>query len=83
MIGGEGEATANWMVEGAWIDYAKQYGALCFQVEHRYYGKSHPTVDLSVKNLQYLASQQALADLATFIQAMNDKYVQYMIPYIM
>lgn len=74
MIGGEGEATAKWMVEGAWIDYAQRFGALCFQLEHRYYGKSMPTVDLSTKNLQYLSSQQALADLATFIQAMNDKY---------
>lgn len=74
MIGGEGEATAKWMVEGAWIDYAKRFGALCFQLEHRYYGKSHPFPDLSTKNLQYLSSQQALADLATFISAMNDQF---------
>jgi len=74
MIGGEGEASAKWMTQGAWIDYAKQFGALCFQLEHRYYGKSHPTKDLSTKNLQYLSSQQALADLGTFITAMNDLY---------
>lgn len=43
MIGGEGEANATWMVEGQWIEYAKQYKALCFQLEHRFYGKSHPT----------------------------------------
>lgn len=43
MIGGEGEATAKWMNEGAWIHYAEQNNAICFQVEHRYYGKSHPT----------------------------------------
>lgn len=43
MIGGEGEASIKWMTNGAWIDYAKQFGALCFQLEHRYYGKSHPT----------------------------------------
>lgn len=30
--------------------------------------------DLSVKNLQYLSSYQALADLAYFINAMNNKY---------
>lgn len=42
-IGGEGEASARWMVSGAWVDYAKQYNALMFQLEHRYYGKSHPT----------------------------------------
>lgn len=74
MIGGEGEATAEWMVEGAWIEYARHYRALCFQLEHRYYGKSHPMPNLSVKNLQYLSSQQALADLATFIQAMNGEH---------
>lgn len=43
MIGGEGEATADWMEKGAWIQYAKQHNALCFQLEHRFYGKSHPT----------------------------------------
>lgn len=43
MIGGEGEALVDWMTQGAWIDYAKQHNALCFQLEHRYYGKSHPT----------------------------------------
>ena len=72
MIGGEGAITPKWMVEGQWIEYAKKYGALCFQVEHRYYGQSHPTLDLSVKNLMYLTSQQALADLAYFVQVMND-----------
>lgn len=74
MIGGEGEATAEWMENGAWIDYAKNFKALCFQVEHRFYGKSHPTKDLSIKSLKYLTSQQALADLAVFIESMNEKY---------
>ncbi len=43
MIRGEGEATADWMVKRAWIGYAKEHNALCFQLEHRFYGKSHPT----------------------------------------
>ncbi|TRY70321.1 hypothetical protein TCAL_08250 [Tigriopus californicus] len=71
MIGGEGEANPIWMVEGTWIDYAREMGALCFQLEHRFYGKSHPTTDMSVKNLAYLSSEQALGDLATFISGMN------------
>ncbi|XP_031831625.1 putative serine protease K12H4.7 [Nomia melanderi] len=75
LIGGEGPASAKWMVEGQWIEYAKEFGALCFQVEHRYYGKSHPTSDLSVKNLVYLTSQQALADLAYFVKNMTDNYM--------
>ncbi|XP_023948748.2 putative serine protease K12H4.7 [Bicyclus anynana] len=74
MVGGEGPASAKWMVQGAWIEYAKQFNALCIQLEHRYYGESHPTSDLSTKNLVYLSSHQALADLANFIIAMNDKY---------
>ncbi|XP_026472568.1 LOW QUALITY PROTEIN: putative serine protease F56F10.1 [Ctenocephalides felis] len=74
MIGGEGPITNKWMVEGQWIEYAKQFNALCFQLEHRYYGKSHPTSDLGTKNLIYLNSEQALADLAFFIQTMNEKY---------
>lgn len=43
MIGGEGEASDKWMTQGTWIEYAKQFKALCFQLEHRYYGESHPT----------------------------------------
>ncbi|CAH0768295.1 unnamed protein product [Bemisia tabaci] len=74
MIGGEGEISAKWMVSGAWIDYAKKYNALCFQLEHRFYGKSHPTEDMSVENLGTLNSEQALADLAWFIRGMNRKY---------
>lgn len=66
MIGGEGPANPIWMVTGTWIDMASKMGALCFMVEHRYYGESHPTPNLSVDNLQYLSSEQALADLAYF-----------------
>lgn len=44
MIGGEGKANPVWMTAGAWIDYAKEFGALCLMLEHRYYGKSHPTM---------------------------------------
>lgn len=43
MIGGEGEATAKWMVQGAWVQYAREHNALLFQLEHRFYGRSHPT----------------------------------------
>ncbi|XP_063919924.1 putative serine protease K12H4.7 [Zophobas morio] len=74
MIGGEGEASVSWMTRGSWIDDAEKHGALLFQLEHRYYGKSHPTEDMSTENLRYLTSQQALADLATFITAMNKNY---------
>jgi hypothetical protein len=74
MIGGEGPISPKFMNEGAWTQYAKEHNALCFQLEHRYYGKSHPTEDFSTKNLKYLSSQQALADLSYFIVSMNQQY---------
>lgn len=43
MIGGEGPANPAWMKEGTWLTYAQKLGALCFMLEHRFYGKSHPT----------------------------------------
>jgi len=43
MIGGEGPISDKWMYSGAWIEYAEEFNALCLQLEHRYYGKSHPT----------------------------------------
>ncbi|CAG9854740.1 unnamed protein product [Phyllotreta striolata] len=73
-IGGEGEATASWMTNGSWYIYAKEFKPILFQLEHRYYGKSHPTEDLRTENLVYLTSQQALADLAFCIESMNEKY---------
>lgn len=37
-------------------------------LEHRYYGKSFPTPNLSTKNLRFLTTEQALADEAYFAQ---------------
>jgi len=73
-IGGEGPASSVWMSNGHWIDMAEQTGAFCFQLEHRYYGLSQPTKDVSKENLIYLSSEQALADLSNFIVSMKEKY---------
>ena len=40
----------------------------------RYYGASHPTPDLSNKNLVYLSSRQALADVVTLKAVIQSKY---------
>lgn len=74
LIGGEGQASIQWMSAGAWIQTAREYGALLFQLEHRFYGESQPLSDLSIENLRFLSSQQALEDIATFIGAMNSQY---------
>ncbi|XP_014215127.1 putative serine protease K12H4.7 [Copidosoma floridanum] len=74
MIGGEGPASGKWMLEGAMIEYARDFGAMCFLLEHRYYGMSHPVSDLGVKNMKWLTSQQALGDLAYFINGMKGEH---------
>ncbi|XP_029472071.1 putative serine protease K12H4.7 isoform X2 [Rhinatrema bivittatum] len=73
MIGGEGPANPAWMVSGTWLRYAEKLKALCLLLEHRFYGKSHPTEDMRTANLQYLSSKQALADLAHFQTVMTQK----------
>jgi len=72
MVGGEGAANPAWMAAGAWVDYAREQGAAMILLEHRYYGKSHPTPDMGVKSLVWLSSRQALADLAAFTLAMRE-----------
>ncbi|KAF0691060.1 Aste57867_17641 [Aphanomyces stellatus] len=47
-------------------ELAQKYGALVVSVEHRFYGKSQPTGDLTNESLKYLTMGQALADLANF-----------------
>ena len=43
-------------------------------IVHRFYGKSHPTPDLSIESLRYLNSHQALADIAHFHSYVVEEY---------
>lgn len=52
-------------------DLGKKYSALLISLEHRFYGVSIPTEDVSTKNLFYLTVEQALADTAAFIDYYN------------
>lgn len=68
MIGGEWEISDGFLQGGLMYEIGSKYGALMYYTEHRYYGKSKPTKDISTENLQYLNVDQALADLAYFIE---------------
>ena len=50
------------------VEMAKTRGALVLALEHRFYGPSQPTGDLAVASLRFLSSEQALADLAAFVE---------------
>ena len=71
MIGGEAAISIGYMTGLAWVEYAKQVNAMLIHLEHRYYGNSRPLPDLSLENMKYLSSSQALEDLATFIADMK------------
>uniref|UniRef100_K3XC23 Uncharacterized protein n=1 Tax=Globisporangium ultimum (strain ATCC 200006 / CBS 805.95 / DAOM BR144) TaxID=431595 RepID=K3XC23_GLOUD len=74
-IGGEGPVGPRALTNRTFINaMAKEHRALLVAVEHRYYGKSYPTEDMSLANLRYLSSEQALADLAQFHAFLSDKY---------
>jgi len=66
-INGEGPANGLFSVIGISAEAANATGALVLSLEHRYYGKSVVTPNLSVDNLKYLTEEQALADVANAI----------------
>ncbi|XGW17982.1 hypothetical protein V3C99_002521 [Haemonchus contortus] len=78
MLGGESEGDRYWVLDGdlEWLQLAAQNGAFVFFLEHRYYGQSRPTPDMSTANLVYLSSAQALEDMAVFINGVKAKFPQ-------
>merc|ERR1711970_980508 len=74
MIVGEAAANPKRMTYGQWYKWAEENGAAMFELEHRYYGQSQPTEDMSTENMRYLSSRQGLEDLGHFMTAMNKKY---------
>ncbi|OQR89703.1 serine protease family S28 [Achlya hypogyna] len=74
-IGGEGPLSASALSKNNYIHtLARSHRALLVAVEHRYYGKSYPTPDMSTENLRYLSSQQALFDLARIHDYLTRSY---------
>ncbi|KAK1118585.1 hypothetical protein K0M31_014891 [Melipona bicolor] len=68
MIGGEWAISRGFLETGLMYELASTHNAIMYYTEHRYYGKSKPTKDTSSQSLQYLSVDQALADLARFIE---------------
>uniref|UniRef100_A0A7S3HC00 Uncharacterized protein n=1 Tax=Spumella elongata TaxID=89044 RepID=A0A7S3HC00_9STRA len=67
-IGGEGAESCNRLTSRMYAyNLAQEHRAMLVDVEHRFYGESYPTADMSTSNLKYLSADQALADLARII----------------
>ncbi|CEF99283.1 Twin-arginine translocation pathway, signal sequence [Ostreococcus tauri] len=79
-VGGEGPAlTARAVLDGGthcgtMIDLAKKHRGIALALEHRFYGASQPTGDLSRESLRYLTSAQALEDVVAFVKYVADAY---------
>uniref|UniRef100_A0A914PZX8 Uncharacterized protein n=1 Tax=Panagrolaimus davidi TaxID=227884 RepID=A0A914PZX8_9BILA len=79
MIGGESPIDSKWVCwhNFTYMKFAAKYNAKLLQLEHRFFGKSHPfkisndLADMSLESLKFLTSQQALEDLANFIRVYN------------
>ena len=56
MIDGEGSGISSEMLYSrAWYKWAQK--AAMFVLEHRYYGQSHPTPNVTTENMRWLSSR--------------------------
>lgn len=71
MLGGEWTINPGFLNAGLMHGIGAQHGALMYYTEHRFYGRSRPFENVSTKNLKYLNVDQALADVAYFIETVK------------
>ncbi|KHJ93152.1 serine carboxypeptidase S28 [Oesophagostomum dentatum] len=76
MIGGEGPEDGKWAAKPdiQYLQWAQEFGAHVFDLEHRFFGDSWPKPNMNFDSLSLLTTEQALADLAYFITSMNQQY---------
>lgn len=76
MGGGPDVLEQQWILHGNMYDIAREVNGILFSLEPRFFGASQPTLDVSVDSLQYLSTEQQLADLANFIVHVKDSLNQ-------
>ncbi|KAB0790982.1 hypothetical protein PPYR_05208 [Photinus pyralis] len=68
-VGGEWTIDGSSLVMGGLAELAEEHNGFLVETEHRYYGKSLPFgKDFSTEKLRFLQMEQALEDLAYFIE---------------
>ncbi|XP_058446564.1 putative serine protease K12H4.7 [Malaya genurostris] len=75
-LGGNWPLMQYYIEHGHFHDIAKYENAWLFTNEHRYYGGSVPTEDLSVENLRFLSVEQAMVDVAEWIWHLRHNVVR-------
>lgn len=69
--GNEADVTLYLNASGLMWENAPEFGALLVFAEHRYYGKSQPLKPFTARKMDYLSSEQALADYSLLITAIK------------
>uniref|UniRef100_A0A182QAW0 Prolylcarboxypeptidase n=1 Tax=Anopheles farauti TaxID=69004 RepID=A0A182QAW0_9DIPT len=75
VVGTTSPVQTRWITEGLFYDTAYLEGAYLFANELRYFGYSQPVENAETENLDFLNTDQALADLAEWIQYLKETYV--------
>ena len=75
LMGGEtsGDDRLVYLQKGILAQMAKATNGVGVVLEHRYYGSSFPTPDLSTENLRFLTTDQSLADSVDFAENVKFK----------
>ncbi|KAG4072743.1 hypothetical protein HA402_001855 [Bradysia odoriphaga] len=76
-VGGQWGISGGLLQGGQIYNIAEELSGQMFYTEHRYYGLSRPTPDVSVENLRFLTSEQATADLAYFIEHIRQLHPEF------
>ncbi|XP_001659437.2 putative serine protease K12H4.7 [Aedes aegypti] len=76
VVGGNFPVSPYFLEHGHFHDIAFYENAWMFTNEHRFYGNSMPTEDLSVENLRYLTVEQTMVDLAEWIFHLRQNVVR-------
>ncbi|XP_055686871.1 thymus-specific serine protease-like [Lutzomyia longipalpis] len=58
--------------ESFFIELAQEFNGLMVATEHRFYGESRPTPDVSLESLQFLRTDLALADYVEIIKEIRE-----------
>ncbi|KAJ9085080.1 hypothetical protein DSO57_1017258 [Entomophthora muscae] len=75
VVGGEETLTSNHLYKSLVRNISSSLGVVAYALEHRYYGASYPTANLSTHNLRHLSSRQALLDIGSFMRQKAKRWV--------